>query len=157
MRSLRCNDDHDRPPGARLLVKRERRTRAPSAGSKPMFARSTLPTLAALVLLACGSAAGAEAFDAHTLRSAWTTAPSQLQPSSYALRGPGRDSIEPGLTAAGSLRSMLAAPWPDGSGNGVRPANRLSFDRASDDTRAGSSASITLGRLILNETRGPAR
>ncbi|HEU5296362.1 MAG TPA: hypothetical protein VFU71_16410 [Burkholderiaceae bacterium] len=54
------------------------------------------------------------------------------------------------------LRAVTAAPWFDGSASQPRPANRLNFDRAADDVRAGSSALLTLGRLNLNESRGPS-
>jgi len=123
-----------------------------------MFARSILPTLSALVLLACGSVAVAEPLDAQSLLPAWIarlkplSLTQALQREATWLRGIGRDSIEPGAPAASLLRAPLANAWLDGEG--VRPGNRLSFSRASDDERAGSSASLTLGRLNLNETRG---
>jgi len=122
-----------------------------------MFTRSTLPSLAALVLLASGSVAGAEAYDAHAAPTGWMTRPSHSLSSSYALRsGIGRENIEPGLSSSSWLRAAVAAPWLDPSANGLRPASRLSFERVGDDVRAGSSASITLGRLNLNESRGPS-
>jgi len=108
------------------------------------------------VLLACGSVAGAEAFDPHVARTNWMSRHGQPLSSNYALRSIGRDSIQPGLQTTGLLRPVTAAPWLDGSGSEPRPANRLNFERANDDVRAGSSASITLGRLNLNESRGPS-
>jgi len=120
-----------------------------------MFARSTLPTLAALVLLASGSVAGAEAFDPHATPSRWTITPTPSLSSRYSLRGVERDSFAPAALPISWLRSALAEPWPEGSPSGLRPS-RLSFERASDDARAGSSASLTLGRLNLAESRGPA-
>jgi hypothetical protein len=120
-----------------------------------MFTRSTLPTLAALVLLACGSVAGAEVFDPRAAPTR-QVAHHGLTPlsSGLALRSVGRDSIELGLSASSLLRSGLGAPWPGSVPAAARPG-RLSFDRVSDDARAGSSASISLGRLNLNETRHP--
>jgi hypothetical protein len=129
-----------------------------------MFTRSTLPTLAAIASLACGASAGAEAFDPSAALPSWLVRQDHSLSSSYALRGDtwslrshGRVAIEPGLPYASSLRSELAAPWPAGSVPGTtRAGDRLSFQRAPDDVRAGtSSASISLGRLNLSESRSP--
>jgi len=127
-----------------------------------MFARSTLSILAAVVSLACGSSAGAEAFDPgavvpmwrlqsrHTLSSSSPTLRSDIT----SLRSIGRDTIEPGWLATGLLRTELAAWGNDGA---ARSTGRLSFDRSPDDERAGSStALITLGKLNLGEPRGAA-
>jgi hypothetical protein len=129
-----------------------------------MFTRSTLPTLATLVLLACGSHASAEAFDPNAVPSGGTIHPNKSLSSSPGLRGDltslrsiGRDSIEPWQPASVALRAQSAAAWPDDSASGAaRAGGRLNFNRTPDDERAGSSASITLGRLNLNEPRSGA-
>jgi hypothetical protein len=122
-----------------------------------MFTRSTLPTLAAIVLLAWGSCAAAEAFDPHAALPGGTVRQTKPLSSSYALRGDapslrsiGRDAIESWQPVSSA---EPAAAWPD---NGATRASRLSFQRAPDDERAGSTASITLGRLNLNEPRNGA-
>jgi hypothetical protein len=129
-----------------------------------MFTRSTLPTLAAIAALACGSSAGAEAFDPSAALPGWMVRQTHSLSSIYALRGDflslrslGRDAIEPGVPYA-SAPSDLAAQGPSGSDLGAtRAPGKLSFNRAPDDVRAGSSsASISLGRLNLNESRGGA-
>jgi|GEM_PF-4250530 len=124
-----------------------------------MFTRSTLPTLAACVLLAWGSCAGAEAFDPHAPLPGWLVRQTKPLSSSYALRGDttslrsfGRDTIESWQPASSALSSDLAA-----SDSSARTGGRLSFHRTPDDMRAGTgSASITLGRLNLNEPRNGA-
>jgi len=125
-----------------------------------MFTRSTLPTLATCVLLAWGSCAGAEAFDPHAALPSWLVRQTKPLSSSYALRGDttslrsvGRDTIESWQPASSALSSDLAA-----SDSGARASGgRLSFHRTPDDVRAGTgSASITLGRLNLNESRNGA-
>jgi len=129
-----------------------------------MFTRSTLPTLAAIASLACGVSAGAEAFDSGALLPGWLGRQNHSLSSSHALRGDtwwslrslGRDAILPSLPHASSLRSEFGAPWLGSSARGApRAAGRLSFEPAADDVRAGSSASITLGRLNLSEPRSP--
>jgi hypothetical protein len=129
-----------------------------------MFTRSTLPTLAAIASLACGASAGAEAFDPSAVLPGRPVRQNHSLSSSYALRGDswslrslGRDTILPGLPYANSLRSEFGAPWLGNSALGAsRAGSRLNFHRAPDDVRAGdSSASITLGRLNLNESRSP--
>ena len=129
-----------------------------------MFTRSTLPTLAAVVLLAWGSCAGAEAFDPHAAPPGWMERQTKPLSSIYALRGDltslrsiGLDTISPLQPASGGLRTGLAASWPDSAASGAsRESGRLSFHPRPDDERAGSSASITLGRLNLNESRNGA-
>ncbi|HSB99437.1 MAG TPA: hypothetical protein VLE45_05930 [Burkholderiaceae bacterium] len=127
-----------------------------------MFTRSTLSLLAATVSLACGSRAGAEAFDPLAAPASWRIRQTDALSSSYVLRGDatslrgiGRDTIGPWLPASSMLRSEPAAYGLDDS---PRAGGRLSFHRDADDDRAGtSSASISLGRLNLNEPRtGPA-
>lgn len=112
-----------------------------------MFACPTLPLLAAVLSLTCGSSVGAEAFDPSAAPPGLT-----LHRSPPSSRTPGiavRDTIAPWPSNA--LRTELLA-WP---GSAARTAGRLGFDR--DGERAGSSASISLGRLNLNEARsGPA-
>jgi len=124
-----------------------------------MSARSTLPTIAAVVLLACGSAAAGETFDSQPGLAGWIARLNKTGSLGLAPRGDvlwlsriGNDSIEPGLPAATLLRAPSGG-WLEG-GDGLRSGSRLSFSRESDDARAGSSASISLGRLNLNETRG---
>jgi hypothetical protein len=129
-----------------------------------MFTRSTLPTLAAILLLVCGSAAGAETFDPYALLPGWMVRHNKSLSSSQALRGDlaslrssGHDTIGPWQLPSGGLRPGLAALWPDSAASGATGARgRLSFDPRPDDERAGSSASITLGRLNLNESRSGA-
>ncbi|HET7527539.1 MAG TPA: hypothetical protein VFK10_16470 [Burkholderiaceae bacterium] len=125
-----------------------------------MSARSTLSTLAALALLACGSATAGETFDSQPGLAGWIARLNKPLSLSQALRSDapwlrsiGHDSIEPGLSAASVARAPFAAASLEGS-DSLRPGTRLSFSRESDDVRAGSSASISLGRLNLNETRG---
>jgi hypothetical protein len=127
-----------------------------------MFTRSALSTLAAIASLACGSSAVAETFgpSAALLGSIVRQAPSPS--SSSALGGDplpvsslGRAPIEQALPHASPWRSALAAPWSGSPTAGdARARTKLSFDRESDDTRAGSSTSITLGRLNPNDSRG---
>ena len=129
-----------------------------------MFTRSTLPTLAAILLLVYGARAGAETFDPYTLLPGWMVGHAKSLSSSPALRGDfaslrssGHDAIAPWQLPSGGLRPGRAALWPDGAASGATGArSRLSFDPRPDDERAGSSASITLGRLNLNESRGGA-
>ncbi|HEY6353345.1 MAG TPA: hypothetical protein VIY30_02550 [Burkholderiaceae bacterium] len=126
-----------------------------------MFTRSTLPTLAAIVLLACGSRAGAEAFDPNARLPDLSVRQAKSLSSNYALRtdlvslrSVGRDAIEPWQPASSALRAEPAASRPDvPAGGAARAGGRLSFNRAPEDERAGSSASITLGRLNLSEPR----
>jgi len=114
-----------------------------------MFTRSTLPMLAVLVSLACGASAAAEAFDPLAARPGSPPSRTLSLSSSYALRGVAPDTIGP----SSALRAQLLSAGPDTASR----AGRLSFDRSPDDERAGeSSASISLGRLNLNEPRGPA-
>jgi hypothetical protein len=125
-----------------------------------MFTRSTLPTLAAIVLLAWGSCAAAEAFDPNAALPG-PTVPQRSLSSSYALRGDvvslrsvGYGVIEPWQHASSALRVEPAASRPDSPAVGAtRSGGRLNFSPTPDDERAGSSASITLGRLNLNEPR----
>lgn len=125
-----------------------------------MFTRSTLSLLAATVSLACGSSAGAEAFDPLAVPASWRIRQSHPLSPSYALRGDatslrgiGRETIGPWLPASSMLRAEPAAYGLDD--DAPRVGGRLSFHRAPDDERAGSSsASISLGRLNLNEPRG---
>jgi hypothetical protein len=129
-----------------------------------MFTRSTLPTLAAVVLLAWGSCAAAEAFDPHSALPGWTVRQTKPLSSIFALRGDstsprsiGQDAIAPWQPPSGGLRAGLAALWPDSAASGAsRARGKLSFDPTPDDERAGSSASITLGKLNLNESRSSA-
>ncbi|HTP71624.1 MAG TPA: hypothetical protein VML58_05335 [Burkholderiaceae bacterium] len=116
-----------------------------------MFARSTLPVFAAVVSLVCGSSAGAEAFDPLTAQPSGLLRPSKPLATSGLPLGIGRDSIAPWPSSA--LRAEMLA-WPDSAS---RTGSWLSFNRTPDDDRAGSSsASISLGRLNLNESRsGP--
>ena len=114
-----------------------------------MFARPTLPMLAAIVSLACGSSAGAEAFDPLLAQPPAPLRLSKPLATSDLLLGLGRDAIAPWPSIA--LRAELSA-WPDGAS---RTSSWLSISRTPDDERAGSSsASISLGRLNLNESRG---
>jgi hypothetical protein len=129
-----------------------------------MFTRSTLPTLATVVLLAWGSCAGAEAFDPHAVQSGWMVRQTKPLSSSYTLRGDtlslrsvGRDAIEPWRPAPSASAAEPLASWPDSAANTSSRASRLSFERTPDDVRAGtSSALISLGRLNLNEPRSAA-
>lgn len=131
-----------------------------------MFTRSTLPTLAAIVLLACGSRTRAEAFDAHAAVPGPMVTALAPQSPSYSLRDGatslriiGRDAIAPGLHYSSMLRPERAAPWLDHTDTvATRRTGRLSFSRTADDVPAASpSGSITLGRLNLREPRsGPA-
>ncbi|HEY6511589.1 MAG TPA: hypothetical protein VI032_06400 [Burkholderiaceae bacterium] len=129
-----------------------------------MSTRSTLPTLAAIVLLAWGPCVGAEAFDPHATAIGPTVHQSRPLSSLLALRGEaaslrssGHDAIAPWQPLSGGWRAGLAAWWPDSAASGATQARRrLSFDPRPDDERAGSSASITLGRLNLNESRNAA-
>ena len=129
-----------------------------------MFTRSTLPTLAAVVLLAWGSCAGAEAFDPHVAQSGWMVRQTKPLSSSYALRSDavslrsvGRDTIERWRPTPGTSLVEQLASRPDSAASSGSRASRLSFQRTPDDVRAGtSSASISLGRLNLNEPRSAA-
>ena len=129
-----------------------------------MFTRSTLPTLAAVVLLAWGSCAAAEAFDPHSALPGWMMRQTKPLSSNFALRGDlasprsiAQDAIAPWQPPSGGMRAGLAALWPDSAASGAtRARGQLSFDPRPDDERAGSSASITLGKLNLNESRGGA-
>jgi hypothetical protein len=125
-----------------------------------MFTRSTLPMLAAVVSLACGSSAGAEAYDPAAAVPVWRlhthtlSSSPKLRSDTVSLRSVGRDSIEAGWPVTGLLRSELAAWGNDGA---ARTNGRLNFDRSPDDERAGSSTTlISLGRLNLGEPRGAA-
>ena len=123
-----------------------------------MFTRSILSVLAAIASLACGSSAGAEAFEplrapVHTL-SPQPNGPSSGDPLRAGVaswRGRWFEAI--GAWSGSSLRSDLLSLTDGAAGRG----SRFNFDRGSDDERAGtSSASISLGRLNLNESRsGP--
>jgi len=128
-----------------------------------LFTRLTLPSLAATVLLVWGPCAGAEAIDPH---AAGASIGGQAKPLSSAF-GPrvdlgsprhlGHDPIGPWQPPSGGQRAGLAAWWPDSAASGAAQArSRLSFDPRPEDERAGSSASISLGRLNLNESRGGA-
>jgi hypothetical protein len=131
-----------------------------------MFTRSTLPTLVALVLLAWGSCAAAETFDPHAAQRSWIVA--QIKPLSSGdaqraepswSRGAGSDVIEREAPVSSVMRSGFVARWlDDAAAPTARASGKLSFQRGPDDDRAGSSsASISLGRLNLNEPRsGPA-
>jgi hypothetical protein len=128
-----------------------------------MFTRSTLPTLATIVLLAFGSRAGAETLDPNATPPGATVHQTKSLSSSYALRSDltslrsvTRDAIEPWRPTLAALRAETA--WPDSAASSAtRAGGRLTFHRAPDDVRAGtSSASITLGKLNLNEPRSNA-
>jgi hypothetical protein len=128
-----------------------------------MFTRSTLPTLTTIVMLAFGSHAGAETLDPNVAPPGTMVRQTKSLSSSYALRSDftslrsvARDSIEPCQPTLAALRAEPA--WPDSSASSAaRAGGRLTFHRAPDDVRAGtSSASITLGRLNLNEPRSNA-
>lgn len=115
-----------------------------------MFARSTLPVLAAIASLACGPSVGAETF--HSV----ATPPSGALPAARSLSTSGTlrvaDRSPMAAWPSSALRTELPA-WPD---SGSRASGKFSFDLESDGDRAGSSASISLGRLNLNESRaGP--
>ena len=125
-----------------------------------MFTRSTLPTLATIVLLAFASPAGAETLDPNASLPGSMVRQHKSLSSSYALRSDftslrsvARDSIEPWQPTLAALRAEPV--WPDSAASSAaRAGGRLTFHRAPDDVRAGtSSASITLGRLNLNEPR----
>jgi len=114
-----------------------------------MFARSTLPMFAAIASLVCGPSVGAETFHPLTTPSV-LQAPRSLS-SSGSLRIVGRNPVA--VWPSSALRAELLA-WPDSAS---RTGGRFSFDRESDGERAGSSASISLGRLSLSEPRvGPS-
>ena len=115
-----------------------------------MFTRSTMPILVALVSLACGASAAAEAFDPLAARRGTVPSRTTSLSSSYALRGVGSDAIT--ISPSSTLRAQLLSAWPEAAPH----AGRFNLDRAADDERAGSSASISLGRLNLSEPRGPA-
>jgi len=126
-----------------------------------MFTRTTLPTLAAIVLLAWGSCAGAEAFDPHAAPPGWTMRQTHSLSSILARRGDlasprstGQDAIGAWQPPSSGLRVGVAALWPDSAASSASyTRGKLSFDPRPDDERAGSSASITLGRLNPNESR----
>lgn len=126
-----------------------------------MFTRSTLPTLATIVLLALASPAGAETLDPNASLPGSMVRQTKSLSSSYALRSDltslrsvvARDAIEPWQPTLTALRAEPA--WPDNpASSATRAGGRLTFHRAPDDVRAGtSSALIALGRLNLNEPR----
>ena len=129
-----------------------------------MFTRSTLPTLTTIVMLAFGSHAGAETLDPNAAPSGTMVRQTKSLSSTYALRGDltslrsiGHDAIGPWQPSSSGLRPGLVALWPDSAASGATGARgKLSFDPRPDDERAGSSATITLGRLNLNESRSGA-
>jgi hypothetical protein len=114
-----------------------------------MFTRSTLPMLAAFVMLVCGSRAGAEAFDPDALVTDWMGRRANTLSSAPVARGTApslrsaRDvAVEWWQPAPNSPISM----WPESA------PGKLSFHRNADE-RAGSSALLSLGRLNLSEPR----
>lgn len=114
-----------------------------------MFARSTLPVFAAVASLAGGPSVGAETF--HPLAASSPPHATPSLSSSGSLRVVARHPMA--AWPSSTLRAELLA-WPDSAS---RAAGKFNFDRAADSERAGSSASISLGRLDLNEPRlGPA-
>jgi len=113
-----------------------------------MFARSTLPVFAAIASLACGPSVGAETFHSLATPPSGALQATQALSTGGTLRIAGRNPMAAWPSSA--LRTELLA-WPDSGSRG-----KFNFELASDDDRAGSSASISLGRLNLNESRaGP--
>ena len=164
LRSLRCNGSHcGRARGQTAAQARGHALRATSLPGAPMFTRSTLPMLAAAVLLAWGSCAGAEAYDPHAAAARLDGAPNQTAVIELrAARRPRRRCAASGRTPSnrGRRHPRHCAPSPRvglAPDSGARAGGRLTFNRTPDDVRAGtSSASITLGRLNLNEPRAGA-
>src|SRR5262245_14983061 len=115
-----------------------------------LFTRSTLPTLAAIVLLAWGPRAAGEALDQQA--AAATPTARQTKPLSAPrveaapLRHVEQDGIAAWQPPSGGQRAGVAAWSPDSAASGATNSRgRLSFDARPDDERAGSSASLTLG------------
>ena len=116
-----------------------------------MFTRSTLPMLAAFVMLVCGSRAGAETFDPYALLSDWMGRRANALSSTPVVRG-----TAPSLRSAGhgAIEWWQPAPSSPASLAPDSAASKLSFHRKADDERAGSSSAlISLGRLNLSEPR----
>ncbi|HEX6016469.1 MAG TPA: hypothetical protein VFZ28_00050 [Burkholderiaceae bacterium] len=105
---------------------------------------------AAIASLACGPSVGAETFHSLAAPPIGALQATRSLSTSGTLRIADRNPMTAWPSSA--LRAQLLA-WPD---SGSRASGKFNFDLASDDDRAGSSASISLGRLNLNESRaGP--